>query len=1164
MTDTNHRLAELVTVDAEFKPSVQLPTDFEHPELNARLVKSYIPTTDSIALFTELAQSLNPNSTERARMLVGTYGTGKSDLLLMICNYLSRPVDDPVMQPFYQRVQAADPTRHEIIVQRRSGKLPFLVVLLQADPNTRFPGFVMHGIEQALAQHGLADLMTRTKYEAAREKLTEWEQSGHPRFHDYCQLLQESEGKEIAGLLAELASPQADLVFPAFLRVFQKITGTDFNVYGYSQPHEALVQVTRALHERGTHSGILIVCDEFTEFLRRFERAIDQQSSEIDSETMAVQNVAERSYSSGAAQLHFLVASLESFAAASMESKSGQASKAIERLGGRFKQHSLAIQAGEELIKGAIRKHQDLTLPNSQRDALMDIATPIWKQQGRNRDWVRDTVVVGAFPLHPLTTYALPLINRSVAQSQRTMFQFLKSDEGLMGFVNRENLTTPFSCWYTLLTLDVLFDYFQESIATRKPDLTDAYHHSLQALHTATVDTQLAERVLKIIAFCEVVAPDQVLSPTRARLQQALNLPPEASSDLQKALDILEKVEAIYPPGSENGLYSLPLPGRVSVVKLRQQIREISQKSPVNVAALQSQYGAESIQARDYNQQRGSHRELTAYYVSAEALLQPAQLKLKGDLSRAPDALLWYVVAVSDTERATAQSAARELTRQHRNLIVAVPVMPLHILSALQDYKALERVRDVPDLEGGAKAYLLDTGLIGKVYRANLDQSLKTLRDVRHWEWFVNGVGHTAQSQPKVYEVASKLMGQLFPDTPPHQLAHHFKPGAPSPSLKKAVESIIKGEVQIAKASKGATETIIRTCASSLGVLKLDRTEGSYEVYGASEPDAGLIASRKVWRLIHEQLVAGKSWSSIATTLRKPPYGLYDSLLLVYLAAFITTYADSIEIGPKKATAGRPNVDITLLMTLLDHPDSYTLRFHPLSDAERRWLRGLVEHGLKRPPVSSTTQGKSLRANVADEVHTWIRQLKLPLLVEQLPLETAQELMPECPQTILAAALLMVQHRKNPSVVQVVLMDDLPQSLGAPADRTQWGDEHATELIAHFAEVRDTLKQFPHAVRLYAEQRVATRFGYEDLPAEQRWNAIYGWRQKRQVVNPETLNTSTRTLFRLINEPRGSIEQTILEEYAKTIIGINTEYQRCRRLIAWPDWNRKSRKRFRK
>ncbi len=603
------RFADLIHVDSEFKPSVQLPVDFEDAAMNARLIRTYIPTSQSIALLTDIARSFNPSSTERARTLVGTYGTGKSDLLLMLGNYFARSVDDPVMQPFYEKVRSIDPNQFTTIHAQRTNKPPFLVVLLQADATTPFPGFVLHGLHAALKHAGLEHMMRGTKYQAAQEQIAAWQRDTHPLLHTFCTMLQEREGKELDRLLAELGSAQADMAFSTFERIFNAVVGSSFSIYGYSQPHETYITVARQLREQTSHSGILIICDEFTEFLRRFERAIDQQSREIDAETKAVDNLAERSASYGDSQIHFIVASLESFASASAESGTAQAGKAVERIGGRFKHHSLNIQGSEELIRGTIQRlpaaETTTLLPNPQRDVLLDMALPIWKAQGYAKEWVKSVIVEGTFPLHPLTTYALPLINRRVAQSQRTMFLFLNDERGLRGFLQRESLASPYPDWHTLLTLDLLFDYFQDSIETKKPDLDDVYEHSCQRLRNATVDTTLAERILKIVALCEVV-PDPNLRPTRMFLRQALNIPSTADNDLATALTILEETEAIYPPSEteseKTGIYSLPMPGRVSSVRLRQRVKQIAINKTTSVHLLESRYPAKSVSAHTYIQ----------------------------------------------------------------------------------------------------------------------------------------------------------------------------------------------------------------------------------------------------------------------------------------------------------------------------------------------------------------------------------------------------------------------------------------------------------------------------------------------------------------------------------------------------------------------------------
>ncbi|NCC32353.1 MAG: hypothetical protein EOM24_10055, partial [Chloroflexia bacterium] len=266
-------LRDLVSVDADFKPSVQLPFDFFEQSVNERLIRSFIPTSQSIDIFTEIGQSLDPNSTKRARSVVGTFGTGKSDLLLMICNYLGRSVEDPLMVPFYERLKGVDATRAAIIRRRREGQPPFLVVLLQADTVSSFPGFVLHGLQLALERQNLGHLMKKTRYAAACEQIESWQRTQHPRYSDFCKTLEAYEKIDVTGLLAALRGPQSDDALRHFMRTYKDVIGADFSIYGYSQPHETYAEVAQALVEAGTFSGILLVCDEFTAFFERFQSA---------------------------------------------------------------------------------------------------------------------------------------------------------------------------------------------------------------------------------------------------------------------------------------------------------------------------------------------------------------------------------------------------------------------------------------------------------------------------------------------------------------------------------------------------------------------------------------------------------------------------------------------------------------------------------------------------------------------------------------------------------------------------------------------------------------------------------------------------------------------------------------------------------------------------
>jgi len=1146
MSTTSRLFTSLIAVDADFKPAVHLPDHFNDEEQNAQLIRTYIPTTQSISFLAEVARSLNPASDQRARMLHGTFGTGKSDLLLMLCNYFSRAVDDPMMQPFYEKLRRNHEAQYTTIYQQRADKKPFLVVLLQANAVLPFPGFILHGLEQALKKAGLEALILPTRYSAARQKLEEWQHQHHPVLQSFTTTLRENEAMELPTLLNELAGAGADAVFAKFQRTFHAAAGTPFDIYTYDRPEETYKRVAQALREHGSHSGVLVVCDEFTEVLRRLARAGDQQSAEVEVEALGVQDLANTSVASGKNQLHFVVASLEPFASASADSPSDTASKAIEKFGGRFKSFALELQDSAELVRGAIRRlDATAVLPDQQLDELVETARPLWRQQPKQ--WVKDLVVEGCFPLHPLVTYALPLINGRVAQNNRTMFQFLKDNEGLGGFLAQQHLASPYPDWNNLLTLDWLFNYFEKSIQVRRSEVIDAYNHALQLLDRATVETALARRVLKIVAFCEVIAP--ALSPTRLLLRHALNLPPSAEHELLAALALLEQIEALYPPneleGEASGAYSMPMAGRVNAMNLRQRVLRKARETQAGVAQLHARHAPEAVRAEGYNQRRGSFRELKATYVGLFELSSPTRLKT--DLAAARDGLLWYVIASSESERSDAQSRARELTRQHARLVVAVPTLPLTVLEALKNYEALQAVRGDSSLDSGARTYLQDTGLVGKGFHSTLTATVTKLRDEKQWEWFREG-----SSQPNIsgraqaQELASKLMTAVYPQTPEQPLAQQFKAEGITPSLGRAMVELLKGQVQVSKGGSKPEDVIHRTAMTGLGLIKVLRSEGAFEVYGLTEPGSAQFNSQAIWQLYKSHLSAGKPWHKLIDTLRQPPYGLYDSLLFAFSGAFFTFYANAIELtaatGPQQALS----LDEKLLKALIESPQSYTLRFQQLSGPEETWLHGVVSVGLKKPFDALGGQGKPLRARVAAQVRPWLAAQRLPLFAERLDAAQLAALLPTSPAPVLAAAVLLLRHQSDRSdeALAGALLKELPEALLAPADRSAWTSDSVQELLALWGETCRLVEQLAATLEQHAEHAVAAVFGCEQRPAAERWNHIFHWRANRAAVQGQAagLLSNARELLAQTNKPNGSIREALLDSFARSVIGINTAY----------------------
>ena len=79
-------MSKMISVASGFQYSVNIGYDLN----NDTKLKNFIPTRSSLALLEDILLSTNPASTERARVLIGAYGKGKSHIVLTILAMLMK------------------------------------------------------------------------------------------------------------------------------------------------------------------------------------------------------------------------------------------------------------------------------------------------------------------------------------------------------------------------------------------------------------------------------------------------------------------------------------------------------------------------------------------------------------------------------------------------------------------------------------------------------------------------------------------------------------------------------------------------------------------------------------------------------------------------------------------------------------------------------------------------------------------------------------------------------------------------------------------------------------------------------------------------------------------------------------------------------------------
>lgn len=1128
-------MRDLVQVQGGFKPSVQLPDDFFDEELNRHFVESFIPNEDILNIFKSIRDSLQTNAEDRARLFAGTFGTGKSDLMLMVANYLTRPADDSLLAPFFERLRRLDHAKAESIYQARLNQPPFLLVLLQTEGATTFSSFVINGLAQSLDQKGLKHLLGKTYYQAALDVIEQWEQNYPENINRLNNELEQSYGHTLTQLKNELQGTRGDSSLELFREVVQKVIGMRFEPAAeVRRPADAFMDVAQKLVERREFSGAIVIADEFTHLLHNLAETPGA------SDAKAIDNLAEKAVRSGQHQLHFYVVSLESFASIRSSSQSSQL--ALERTGGRFKEYSLRSQNTEELIRAAIGK---LITPDkffadaqAQLDDLLNLAMGLWGSQAssrnKDREWLTQTVVQGCFPLHPLTTFCLPRLNQVLAQNQRTMFSFIwDEDQGLKHFI-ADASAAPDNGRIPLLTLDRLFDYFESSMNEKRIELLLSYQDSRHKLSAQHFEQGLEGQLLRALMMLDVVG-----QPADAELMRhAIGLPPARMPDVNAALSELEKTGTAY--ATQAGYYQLVKRGGVDPYALRRTVEQDAQKIARPLEKLNLDYKPNDILADRYNSDRGATRQLSARFVSLATLDSPATLSQHLEQN---DGVLWYVVSNSDHELDQARAKALQLSRQEQRLVIAVPRTPTDLLMRLQQKLALEHLRETAEYMSAAYQDLLgDAGQIGKDYVGTFRQVRQTFEQPQNFDWHREGRQVNVTTPAHVSSLASTVMSEVFSATPAHKTAQHLKPTGKSTPLRNALDNSLlqapfKLAVKTKRGRKSADEAIILDGAGELGLIQQERRDGGFDIYSVCPPTAQQRNSLNIWMLLEQKLSQDTAWVDIVATLSKPPYGLYPSVLQLFFASFYRYNQDYLEVF-SAANVDGASLMITgsKLIEVVESPNKYVLRYQPLPEEQRKFLRGLVERALYpgRPIQLQVGETASLRTRVAKLLRNWVGD-QVPVVARQATVDELTGILEGTPAEVIGAGVALIQVAMQPQETGTskALLDELPLKVGLSSDSSGWSDQKLDQAFTYLESACQTLKGFDKAFKKHMAGQIGQYFGLAEPP--RNWNDILTvaleWRTNVVgQVRPTDLGGApdSRDLLSVLEDEPHNFEQVFL------------------------------------
>lgn len=435
---------KMISVASGFQYSVNIGYDLN----NVDKLRNFIPTKSAISLMTEILASTSPTSTDRARVLIGAYGKGKSHIVLTILSLLLKK-DLDLFEKLMPKIEA-DPRLSQLVQNYYESENMILPVVITGSSTSLTQAFTL-SLQRTLSEFGLIDAMPETNYKAAIAVIERWEKDFPETFAKFSEQIDEP----VSMFTEKLASYDSS-AYETFERIYPSLTaGSVFNPFLGFDVVELYESVAKSLKPKG-YTGIYVIYDEFSKFL---EANITTASV---SDTKMLQDFAEKCTRSGKLQLHLMLISHKEISNY-IDKLPQQKVDGWRGVSERFRHIHMNNNFSQtyEIISSVIQHHEpEWSKFISKKANEFGILLSRYGKHQMFADATSElnTAIYGCYPLHPVSTFILPRLSERVAQNERTLFTFLSAEGAatLPSFIEKSE-TAEFS----LITPDLIYDYFE-------------------------------------------------------------------------------------------------------------------------------------------------------------------------------------------------------------------------------------------------------------------------------------------------------------------------------------------------------------------------------------------------------------------------------------------------------------------------------------------------------------------------------------------------------------------------------------------------------------------------------------------------------------------------------------------------------------------------------
>lgn len=492
---------KMIKIEEGFQTSVNIAFDLT----DDKKIREFIPTLSSIDIIEDILLSVNPSSTQRARILVGAYGRGKSHIILVLLSLLYKK-DATLFANLLEKVKAYNEKLYDYIKEYLNSSRKLLPVVIGGSSASLTQSF-MSALQKTLERENLQDVMPETHFAAAVNTIQVWKDKYADTYNSFVNSLNEP----VSDFLLKLKSYDV-VAYEKFVDLYPKLTaGSAFNPFVGFDVVEIYEKVNDKLVQRG-YDGLFIVYDEFSKYL---ESSISNASI---SDIKLLQDFAEKCNRSAYKQMHLLLIchkDISNYIDSNLPKEKVDGWRGVS---GRFKHVDLQNNFSQiyEIIEAVIKKEPNAweKYVKANKETFKDLINRMLSLgifSSNNFEEVA-SIILGCYPLHPISVFILPRISEKIAQNERTLFTFLSADErnSLSAFLKQSpNDSVSF------LSADVMYDYFEPLL---RKEVYTSDTHKIYKLATTVLQkveqNSLESRIIKLLALIYIISQFEKMPPT--------------------------------------------------------------------------------------------------------------------------------------------------------------------------------------------------------------------------------------------------------------------------------------------------------------------------------------------------------------------------------------------------------------------------------------------------------------------------------------------------------------------------------------------------------------------------------------------------------------------------------------------------------------------------